>query len=130
MVIDSSAIIAIVNQEPGWEALRLAIASTTEAVVCSATLVECHMVLARHGAPWAHSTTKWLLEEMSIMEISFTEEHRKAAQVAFDQFGRGRHPARLNFGDCMAYAVAKVEGRPLLFVGDDFAKTDVVSALV
>ena len=61
--------------------------------------------------------------------MDFTEAHFRLAAAAFDRYGRGRHPAKLNFGDCMAYAVAKAHGVPLLYKGDDFARTDIAAAL-
>jgi ribonuclease VapC len=69
-----------------------------------------------------------MLEEFNIDEVPFDEQHWRAAVTAFRRFGRGRHPAQLNFGDCLTYAVAKLAGEPLLFVGGGFAKTDLEPA--
>ena len=70
-----------------------------------------------------------LLKRRNLARMDFTEAHFRLATAAFDRYGRGRHPAKLNFGDCMAYAVAKAHGVPLLYKGDDFARTDIAAAL-
>lgn len=82
------------------------------------------MLSARLGAN-AHGLVERLLDEFGIQEIPFGELHWREAVDAFRRYGMGRHPARLNFGDCMTYASARLSGEPLLFVGDDFALTDV-----
>lgn len=83
------------------------------------------MVMAARFGPAGGSAVRALLSEFTIEESAFTVEHRRAAGEAFLRFGKSRHPARLNYGDCMTYAVAKLAGEPLLCVGDDFAKTDL-----
>ncbi len=129
MVVDSSALVAILQRETGHE-LLLETLDRYEAIVPAPLLLECFLVTCRTSPDFARASLQSLLDQFSVTELPFSSEHRRAAEAAFERYGKGRHPARLNFGDCMAYAVAKVEGRPLLFVGEDFAKTDVVSALV
>ena len=84
------------------------------------------MVMAGRMGPESRPLDRRASRRRSGAEIlPFTEDHARAAAAAFLRYGKGRHPAGLNFGDCMAYAVAKVEGAPLLFTGGDFARTDV-----
>jgi ribonuclease VapC len=69
-----------------------------------------------------------MLQELGINEIPFSQVHWREAVEAYQRFGRGRHPARLNFGDCLSYATARLAGQPLLFIGEDFIKTDLDQA--
>jgi ribonuclease VapC len=91
-------------------------------------VLECFMVLSGRAVADARTAIWRPLLRMGVRELDFTSVHRQAAEEAFERFGKGRHPARLNLGDCMAYAVARVEGLPLLYTGDDFAKTDIQTA--
>ena len=128
MVVDSSALIAIVMAEPGHAALLARITSASSAGIGAPTVVETAMVLTRRlgGDPFPLLTE--LLEQLGVEVISFTPEHTRVALRAFLRFGKGRHPAALNFGDCLAYAVASLANRPLLYVGEDYARTDLASA--
>jgi ribonuclease VapC len=83
------------------------------------------MVMAGRRGPDSRSEVDALLETFGLRVLPFTEDHAREAVTAFLRYGKGRHAAGLNFGDCMAYAVARVEGAPLLFTGGDFARTDV-----
>lgn len=128
MIVDSSALVAVVLKEPGFEEIITKLASTTGAGIGTPTLAEFGIVLTARLGTDPHSIIVRLLDELGIDEVLFGEDHWREAVAAFGRFGRGRHPARLNFGDCLTYAVARLAGEPLLFVGDDFEKTDLEAA--
>lgn len=129
MVIDSSALLAILLDEPERAALRSAIVGDAVRLASTATLFEASMVtLARLGEPGVAELDA-LLRVAEVAATPFTAEHGAIALDAFRRFGKGRHRAGLNFGDCMSYALARATGEPLLFKGDDFGHTDVASAL-
>jgi len=129
MVIDTSAIVALLGSELDAELFEDAIAGATTACMSAGTALECSLVLeGRYGAPGAEKLER-LITEQEFEIVPFDGEQLLLARVAFRRFGRGRHRAQLNFGDCFAYALAKARGLPLLFKGEDFAQTDVVSAL-
>lgn len=128
MIVDASALLAIVFQEPGHEMLLARLGQADAAAAGTPTLAETGIVLhARLGAA-ADGMLERMLDELAIQEIPFGEVHWREAVDAFRRFGRGRHAASLNFGDCLAYAAARLAGEPLLFVGDDFARTDLERA--
>jgi ribonuclease VapC len=123
LAIDSSAVIAILNREAEAQAFAKACAES-RVTIGFPTLLEVRLWVLRR--PMIH--TSWLetfLTGDSLDAIAFGSHHERLATSALERFGRGRHPAGLNFGDCMAYAVAAAEGLPLLFKGSDFAQTDV-----
>jgi ribonuclease VapC len=128
MVLDSSAIVAIHLKEPGYERLIESIDRAEVVVVGVPTLLETAMVLTARLGQDARPLLFAFLRRLEAEVIAFHEEHLDAATTAFLRFGRGRHPAALNFGDCMAYAVASVAGMPLLFTGDNFSRTDIARA--
>ncbi len=132
MVLDSSAIVAIHLKEPGHErlleAIDEAIARAEVFVVGVPTLLETAMVLTARLGQDARPLLFAFLRGIEAEVVAFNQEHLDAATTAFLRFGRGRHPAALNFGDCMAYAVASVAGMPLLFTGGDFTRTDIAQA--
>jgi ribonuclease VapC len=128
MVLDSSAIIAIHLKEPGHDRLREAIDKSEVVVVGVPTLLETAMVLTTRLGLDARPLLFAFLRRLEAEVVAFNEEHLDAATTAFLRFGRGRHPAGLNFGDCMSYAVAAVAGMPLLFTGEDFGRTDIARA--
>jgi len=127
MIVDSSALVAILLKEP--EALRLTtvIAGSSVSRLPAPCLVEVSMlILGRLGDDGLRDLDLYLAR--SRMEITaFTEFQAGLARNAFRRYGKGRHPAKLNFGDCMAYALAKETGEELLFKGTDFGQTDVVA---
>jgi len=128
MIVDSSVIVAILQNEP--EARRLAV-SLARATVCrlpASCQLESYMrILPRYGDNGVRDLD--LLVAQYRMEIAaFTETQARIARDAFRRFGKSRHPAQLNFGDCMAYALAKETGEELLFKGTDFGLTDVAVA--
>jgi ribonuclease VapC len=128
MVLDSSAIVAIHLKEPGYERLIEAIEGAELVVIGTPTLLETAMVLSSRLGQDARPMISAFLRRVSAEVVAFSEEHWEAAASAFLRFGRGRHPAALNLGDCMAYAVASVASLPLLFKGEDFARTDIERA--
>ncbi len=128
MVLDSSAIVAIHLREPGHERLIERIGAAEVVVVGVPTLLETTMVLTARLGQDARPMLAAFLRRVEAEVVAFHEEHLDAATGAFLRFGRGRHPAALNFGDCMSYAVASVAGMALLFTGDDFARTDIARA--
>lgn len=130
MAVDTSVIVAIVREEPGHETYGNALIEQ-RSVMGAPTIVEIKMVLSSilDGSDVDRLLAR-LLEEMTLDAIDFTPAMADVAAVAFRAYGKGRgHPAQLNFGDCMSYAVAKVLGVPLLYKGEDFARTDIRSAL-
>lgn len=128
MVLDSSAIVAIQLKEPGHERLIEVIEHAEVVAVGVPTLFETVLVLTSRLGQDARPVVFAFLRRVDAEVIAFREVHLDAATTAFLRFGRGRHPAGLNFGDCLAYAVAAVAGQPLLCTGDDFARTDIQRA--
>jgi ribonuclease VapC len=128
MVLDSSAIVAIHLKEPGHDRLIEALDKSEVVVVGVPTLLETAMVLTARLGQDARPLLSAFLRRLEAEVVAFNEEHLDAATTAFLRFGRGRHPAALNFGDCMSYAVAAVAGMPLLFTGEDFNQTDIARA--
>lgn len=125
MILDTSAILAILFREPGSEALQEKALRARALGVGAPTLTEAgFLVTARRGGD-AGAALLEFLDDLGVMTIPFGEAHWRVAIEAFRRFGKGRHPAALNFGDCLAYATARVADMPLLCVGDDFAKTDL-----
>ncbi|MBX6723923.1 MAG: type II toxin-antitoxin system VapC family toxin [Dactylosporangium sp.] len=125
MIVDSSAVIAILLREPGWESLLDHLAEASTAGIGAPTLVETGIVLgARLGIP-GKSLLARFVQEAEMRVIPFTDLHWPVAVDAYLRFGKGRHPAALNFGDCLTYAVSQVAGEPLLCLGEDFARTDL-----
>ena len=124
MILDTSAVVAIVMKEPGYEELLRMMANGNPAIG-TATLTETAIVLSARLASDARSLLSRFLSEASIAIVPFGESHYSAAVDAWLRFGKGKHPAALNFGDCLSYAVARLADEPLLFVGDDFARTDI-----
>ena len=128
MILDSSAIVAIVLREPGYQGLVGKLATAKALAVGAPTLAETGIVLTARLGKDARGLVQGLLREWGAETVSFGEEHWREAVAAYARFGRGRHAARLNFGDCMAYAVAKLASEPLLSTGGDFPRTDLLLA--
>lgn len=128
MTIDSSALVAILFSEPGYLDLIDRILAAESVRVAAPTLVEASMVLAGRRRSASAGEVEALVLELGVTVVSFGEREWHAAVTAFLRFGRGRHPAALNFGDCLAYASAVVANDTLLFVGEDFGRTDVMQA--
>lgn len=128
MILDSSAIVAVVFQEPGHEELLEKVLAAGEVAIGAPTLAETAIVVSARLGTDARPLLTRLLREGAIETLPFGEAQSGVAVGAWLRYGRGRHPAGLNFGDCLAYATARVAGRPLLCVGDDFSKTDLALA--
>lgn len=125
IALDTSAIVAIALEESEASDFNRLIA-VHGGLVGAPTLLETHLVLARREPEAADEFLAGLIERPSIHPVSFGLAMFRLAKSAFDRFGKGRgHPAKLNFGDCMSYAVAEFHDVPLLFKGDDFRRTDV-----
>lgn len=127
MIVDSSAIVAIVVREPGHDALVEKLAAGG-AGIGAPTLVELGLVLTARLQRDSRPVLDGLLERLDLDVVAFGDAHWRAAVGAHVRFGRGRHRAGLNFGDCLTYAVASLADEPLLFVGDDFTHTDLHAA--
>ena len=128
MTLDSSALVAILFAEPGYLELVDRILECDRVRVGAPTLVETSMVIAGRHRATAAGAVEGLVRELAITVAPFGEGEWQLAIDAFRRFGRGRHAAALNFGDCLAYASASAANDTLLFVGDDFAKTDIQPA--
>lgn len=125
IVVDTSVLVAILEREPDYGVSEIIIARAGRAVLGSANKIELMMVAGgRRGRPGL-AVAQAMLDRFQIEIAPLTEAQADAAAEAFLRFGKGKHPANLNFGDCMAYAVAKSLDVPLLFKGGDFGKTDV-----
>jgi ribonuclease VapC len=126
VIIDTSALVALLDQEPEAARIAHALASTPERTLSAANLVEIGIVMqARRGDDGARDLDL-LLAKLKVEIAVVTPGHADIARKAFRRYGRGRHVANLNFGDCFAYALAKDKSAPLLFKGDDFGQTDVM----
>jgi ribonuclease VapC len=128
VTLDTSAIIAILFAEPGYLDLVDRILAAGQVRVGTATLVETGLVFAGRRRTQASGELEALLRELDVTIVPFGEREYRAAVDAFLRFGRGRHKAALSFGDCFAYAVADTANDSLLFVGNDFAQTDITAA--
>ena len=128
MVLDSSAVVAIVLKEAGYQDLLAKIEAAPGVAIGAPTLVETLIVLTVRLRGEALLVAKELLLAAEAEVIPFSDDHSWVALRAYLRFGKGRHRAALNFGDCLSYATASVAGQPLLFVGDDFSRTDIQAA--
>ena len=127
MIVDTSAIVAIVIQEPDYEPLLDKLAAGG-AGIGAPTLAELGLVLTARLGRDSRPVVSGLIERFDLDVVHFGDAHWRVAVDAHSRFGRGRHRAGLNFGDCLTYAVASLANEPLLFVGDDFAHTDLSAA--
>jgi ribonuclease VapC len=128
VIVDSSAVLSIVFREPGSDVLIGKILDADLVGIGAPTLAEVGIVLTSRLEPLGRGVLERFLDEFVVEEIPFGEAHWRAAVDAFERYGKGRSPAGLNFGDCMAYAAARVSDEPLLYVGDDFSHTDIAPA--
>jgi len=129
MIIDSSALVALIFREPETEQIVASLAAADFVAIGAPTLAETGIVLAAKLGEASRALVSRLAEDLDLVVLPFTAAHGREAREAFLRFGRGRHPAALNYGDCLTYATAKLSGEPLLFVGDDFRQTDLEVAL-
>lgn len=125
MILDTSAIVAIVFQEPECDGLIEKLVAAQDPAMGAPTILETAIVLTARLRQDATGLLQRFLQEFSIETVPFGVPHWREAHEAYLRYGKGRHRAQLNFGDCMSYAIAKLARRPLLFVGRDFARTDI-----
>ncbi len=129
MVVDTSALLAIYLGEADALEFELAILGSPGAIISAGTLMEAAIVVeARHGRSGAIELDR-LLAKLGVATVPVDAEQVEAGRLGYRRFGKGRHDANLNFGDCFAYALSCTRAEPLLFKGTDFARTDVVSAI-
>jgi ribonuclease VapC len=129
MIVDTSALVAVVLQQPGYEAVLTKLTAPSAVIgIGTPTVAELGIVLSARLRTDARVHVAELLDRLDIAEVPFGEAHWREAVDAYWRFGRGRHAAALNFGDCLTYAVARLANEPLLFVGKDFAATDLDAA--
>jgi ribonuclease VapC len=129
VILDSSSVLAILFREAGFERFEKALAGANSRSISAANFVEVCIVIESRGGDQALRQCDELFRQATISIEPVTEEQAYLARQAYSEFGKGRHRAGLNFGDCFAYALAKALGEPLLFAGDDFLKTDIAPAL-
>jgi ribonuclease VapC len=128
VIVDSSVLVAIVLREPGFESLLERVLSASHAGIGAPTLAETGLVLSAKIGKNASRIVAALVREIGLATVPFGDEHWKAAVDAYSRYGKGRHAAALNFGDCLTYAVARLAQEPLLCVGNDFPRTDLQMA--
>jgi len=128
MIVDSSALVAILMVEPEARRLTTAIAGSPLCRLPASCLVETSILMLSRGGEDGVRDLDLYLARSRMEIVPLTESQAGLARDAFRRFGKGRHPARLNFGDCMAYALAKETGDELLFKGTDFSQTDIAAA--
>jgi ribonuclease VapC len=128
MIVDTSAVLAILFNESDAETYARAISEADAPRISAASFVEAAVVVEAQTTETGSRQFDAFFRRAGIVIEPVTEEQAHAARQAYTDFGKGRHAARLNFGDCFAYALAKVTGEPLLFKGGDFRKTDVKAA--
>ena len=130
MILDSSAIVCLVEEEEGHADLMDVVSAASVVAVGAPTLFETAIVLIARDGMAGRAALSVFLEQNEILSLPFDGHHATIAAEAFLRYGKGRHPARLNYGDCMTYATARLADAPLLCVGEDFARTDLRLALV
>jgi ribonuclease VapC len=129
MIVDTSALVAVLFGEPEADHYTRLIHNSDRCLISAGSFLELSIVIERQTGPEVARQCDMFFRRAGIIVEPFTVEQAPIARQAFHDFGKGRHPAGLNFGDCFAYALTKTTGEPLLFKGDDFKKTDIVSAL-
>lgn len=129
MIVDSSVVLAVVLGEPGFESFVEAIAAAPACRISAASFVEASVIAESRIGDQGVRQCDSFFRSSSMMIEPVTEEQALLARQAYSDYGKGHHPAGLNFGDCFSYALSKATGEPLLFKGDDFLKTDIQPAL-
>lgn len=125
MVIDTSALVAMLSDEPEADVFEAAVEADGTRLMSTASYVETAIVIeARFGEPGGRELDLWL-HRAAVDLVAVDADQADVARVAYRTYGKGRHRAALNYGDCFSYALAKVSNQPLLFKGDDFAQTDI-----
>lgn len=128
MIVDTSALIAILLSEPDSEMLSAAIASATPRIISAVTALEASIVIESKKGEAGLALLDELLSLAQFEIVAFNDAQQRIARVAYRRYGKGRHPASLNFGDCCAYALAKARNDTLLFKGNDFNQMDITPA--
>ena len=128
IAVDSSALLCVLLGEADSERVAEALDQSLSTIISAPVLLEARIVTEARLGPLGVANLDLLLSTASIKVVPFSEPEAQAAMAAWRRFGEGNHRAGLNFGDCMSYATAVTADAPLLFVGDDFARTDVVAA--
>lgn len=129
MVVDSSAILAVLFNEPERNAFADALSAAAVRLMSSVNVLEAAVAVSSRKGPHGARELDLLLHRAEIEVTPFTPDHLRLARDIYERYGKGRHPAGLNLGDCCAYALARYTGEPLLFKGNDFPHTDVIPAL-
>jgi len=124
-VIDTSALLAVLQEEASAPALRVALSEDSDRLISTVSVLEATCVLGARRGPVAVLELSLFLSQFGFQQVAFDAAQLSIAQQAWFAYGRGRHPAKLNFGDCASYALAQSRSEPLLFVGNDFSQTDV-----
>ena len=128
MVIDTSALVAMLTDEPDAELFEARVADDPVRTMSTASYLETAIVIeSRFGESGGRELDLWL-HRASVSLVAVDADQAEVARAAYRRYGKGRHRAGLNYGDCYSYALARVSGQPLLFKGDDFGHTDVVAA--
>ena len=125
MVLDTSALLVLLLNEPEADAFRVAVEDDPTRLVSAATLLEVALVIEARKGEAGGRELDLLVQKADIQVVPVDAEHVAEARRAYRRYGKGRHAAGLNYGDVFAYALARTTGEPLLFKGDDFARTDV-----
>ena len=126
IVVDTSALMAILLGQPGGRDCAECLASHVDVAIAAGTLAECLIVAARRGV---RDAMERLVEDLGLEVVATTAASARSIADAYQRWGKGVHPAGLNYGDCFAYALASERGCPLLYLGNDFGHTDVTSAI-
>jgi ribonuclease VapC len=129
IVVDTSALIAILEKEPDAALFAETIAEADSPLISAATVVELGIVMWNRHGPKAADMVDWLIQEAGLRVESVTPQQTQLAREAYAAYGKGQTKAGLNYGDCFSYALAKEADLPLLFKGRDFAATDIASAI-
>jgi ribonuclease VapC len=125
MIIDSSAVLAVIGKEPGYERIVHELAASTGTRIGAPSQLETGIVLTARLGPRGRTVLARFLQENAIQTVAFDEAHTAVALDAYSRFGKGKHPAALNFGDCCTYATVSIAGEQLLCIGNDFRQTDL-----
>ncbi|MGH2941145.1 MAG: type II toxin-antitoxin system VapC family toxin [Solirubrobacterales bacterium] len=128
MIADTSAVVAVLLRESRQEELAVKLDGAEVVAVGAPILLETGMVMVGAMGKHGRGLVALFLESFEVEVIPFGESHWQLAVEAFSRYGKGRHSAKLNFGDCMSYAVARIADEPLLYIGNDFAQTDIEAA--
>jgi ribonuclease VapC len=129
MVIDTSALVAMLSDDPEAERFEAAVEADHQRLMSTASYLETAIVIeTRFGEPGGRELDLWL-HRAKVDLVALDVDQADTARVAYRKYGKGRHRASLNYGDCFSYALAKISGQPLLFKGDDFQHTDLLSCV-